>query len=64
MDCDAIQEDNEMEHKHSKLALIIVTLTLLLVLAVGPATPSAAAPVMDHGLPGLCPAGSGGSNAT
>jgi len=47
-----------------KLVLIVTTLVLLLALAVGPVAPGLAAPVMDHGLPGLCPASSGGSNST
>lgn len=53
-----------MENKRSKLVLIVVTVVMLLALAVGPVAPGVAAPVMDHGLPGLCPASSGGSNST
>ena len=53
-----------MENKRSKLVLIVATVVMLLALAIGPVAPGVAAPVMDHGLPGLCPMGSGGSNST
>jgi len=53
-----------MENKRSKLVLIVVTLVMLLALAIGPVAPGIAAPVMDHGLPGLCPVCDGGSNST
>jgi len=53
-----------MENKRSKLVLIVVTVVMLLALAVGPVAPGVAAPVMDHGLPGLCPASSGDSSST
>lgn len=53
-----------MESKRSKLVLIVATVVMLLALAVGPVAPGVAAPVMDHGLHGLCPASGGGSSST
>lgn len=53
-----------MKSKRSKPALIVATVVMLLALAIGPVAPGVAAPVMDHGLPGLCPASGGGSNST
>jgi len=53
-----------MSDKRNKLVLIVVTVVMLLALAVGPVAPGVAAPVMEDGLPGLCPVDGGGSSST